>query len=143
MAKSKVAISPDQVSSNWNKGMKGAVPKMQAGVNAVTDSPMERAAANVDAYVQGVAASADRYVAGLRKTTLADWKRNTSDKIGQRMSGGVDAAMPKRQDFDRYLVNTLNGVLPQVATMPNRSIDEGLAKVRAVVEHMHNNPFKR
>jgi hypothetical protein len=104
---------------------------------------MERAANNADAYVEGVANARERFAAGLRKVTLTSWKEVTSKKIGERLGGGVDAAMPKRQEFDRYLVATMNGVLPTVAAMPNRSIDEGIARVRAIAEHMHNNPFKR
>lgn len=142
MAKSRINLSPDQVSSSWNRGMKGAVQKMQAGVQAVTESPMEKAAANADFYVQRVAESVDKFRAGLMSVSLPDWKRKTAEKIGARLPGGVDAAMDKRRRFDQYLVSTMNEVLPQVSGMPNRTIDEGLQKVRAVVEHMHNNPYR-
>lgn len=145
MSKGKVTLSPSQISDKWNRRMKGAITDIQAGVDSVTENPAEKAIAKQDKMLQNLtkAVNDGRWAGGLKKVTLADWKSKTKEKVGQRLASGVDGAMGKRQQFDQYLVNTLNGVLPQISNMPDMTFEDSVNRVRAVMEHMHNNPYKK
>jgi len=145
MAKSKVGMSPDKISDKWNKNLKAAVPFIQSGIDGVTESPMEKAAANLDKAQTNYAAavSSGKMANALRSVNVGDWKSKTKQKVGERLAGGVEAAMPKRKAFDQYLASTLNAVLPQIAASASATIEDSLARVRMLVMHMHENPYKK
>lgn len=144
MAKSKVGIGAGDISEKWNRRMKQSVPDIQKGIDGVTESPMEKAVAKQDKMLANVTAaiSSGKWAAQTLKVNVADWKTKTKQKVGERLGGGVDAAMGKRRQFDTYLVNTLNGVLPEIAGMPDMTIEDQVNKVRRLMTHMHDNPYK-
>jgi len=145
MAKTKVGLSPQEISNKWNRNMKNSVADIQRGIDGVSEAPGEKAAAKADKMLQNLTASvtSGKWAAQVAAVPLADWKTKTKEKVAQRLAGGVDGAMGKRQQFDQYLASTLNGVLPQVAAMPDMTIEDSVNRVRAVMEHMHNNPYKK
>lgn len=145
MAKTRVGLSAADISNKWGSKLKGAVGDIQRGIDNVTENPAEKAIEAIPRMVAGVqqAAADGRIEAGLRQVNLNDWKTKTKEKVAQRLAGGVDAAMPKRRQFDQYLVQTLDSVLPSVAAMPKMTIEDGLNRVRTVVMHMHDNPYKQ
>lgn len=144
MSKRKVGLSPGDISQKWNNRMKGSVSDIQKGIDAVDVAPGEAAAAQQDKMLQKLTASvaSGKWANAVRGVPLGEWKQKTKEKVAQRLAGGVDAAMPKRQRFDTYLTSTLNGVLPQIADMPSMTIEDSVNRVRALMEHMHNNPYK-
>ncbi len=144
MSKSKVSVTAAQASSKWQQNMKASVPYIQQGVDNVTDSPMEKAAAAADKYAQNVAAAVQsgRFQAGLRSVSLADWKTNTKAKVASRLSQGVDAALPKRQKFDSWMVNTLNGILPTISSMPDMTLEDSIARMTAMTRAMASSRYK-
>jgi len=145
MAKMKVGLSAAEISDKWNRRMKGSVADIQRGIDGVTESPGEKAAAKSDKMLMNLTAAvtSGKWGNAVAAVPLGDWKAKTKEKVAQRLSGGVDGAMPKRAKFDAYLVSTLNGVLPEVAAMPDQTIEDSVNRVRRVMEHMHNNPYKR
>lgn len=145
MSKGKVSLNANQISDKWNRRMKGAITDIQAGVDAVTENPASKAIEKQDKMLQNLtkAVNDGRWANGLGKVTLSDWKQKTKEKVGQRLASGVDGAMGKRKEFDTYLVNTMNGILPQIQNMPDMTFEDSVNRVRAVMEHMHNNPYKK
>lgn len=144
MGKSKVNVTADQISSNWNKQMKASVTKMVNGVNSVTESPMEKAAAQEAAMLQNVTESitSGRWKNSLLKVDLSTWKTKTAAKIQTNLGPGVDAAMTKRQQFDRWLVENLNTILPTIAAMPGGTYDQKKQKAIAYMDAMHERKYK-
>ena len=144
MAKSKVGLGAADISEKWNRRMKQSVPDIQKGIDAVTESPMEKAVAKQDKMLANVtnAITSGKWAAETLKTNVADWRAKTKQKVAERLGGGVDAAMGKRRAFDTYLVNTLNSILPQVAAAPDMTIEDSVNRVRMVMVHMHENPYK-
>lgn len=144
MSKAKVTLSPNEISEKWNRRMKGSIPDIQRGIASVQESPMERAAANKEKMKNNLIKSVDngKWEEGLRSVSLGDWKAKTSEKVATRMTGGVDAAMPKRQKFDNYLVNTVNAGLQEINNMPNMTLEDSIARSNAMIRHMANNPYK-
>lgn len=144
MAKRKVGLAASDISEKWNRRMKQSVPDIQKGINAVTESPMEKAVAKQDKMLANVtqAITSGKWAAQTLKTSVADWKTKTAQKVAERLGGGVDAAMDKRRPFDSYLVSTLNAILPAVADAPDMTIEDSVNRVRMVMMHMHENPYK-
>jgi len=79
----------------------------------------------------------------LGAVSLEDWKTKTSAKVAERLSGGVDGAMSKREKFDTWLVSTLNEVLPKVDAMPDMTLEDSVNRVRTMMEHMSKKPYKK
>lgn len=133
--------TPQQAAANWARGMANSTEKIRSGIQAVTDSPMAKAAARADAYAQGVQrAVADRtYQNALEAVTLEDWKKASLEKGVNRVAGGAEAAKPKMAAF---LTEFLPHVAQGVASLPPRGNTEQNIE-RAVQMMRHNSKFRR
>ena len=144
MSKTKMTLTPDQISNKWNTRMKNAVPDIVQGINNVTESPMEAAAAKQDKMLAGITAAVQngRWAKGLRSVSLTDWKANTAAKVQSRLAGGVDAAMDKRRKFDTWLVPAVNAALGKIKGMPDMTLEDSVGRVRTYMTAMAANPYK-
>lgn len=145
MAQRKVVMSAAEISAKWNRNTKNAVTDMQAGVDRVTENPMEKAVAKKDKMKQNLIRSLDdgTWEASMRKVTLAGWKEKTKAKIGERLASGVDGAMSKRQAFDTWLVPTVSAGMDKVAGMPDLTLQDNINRMVAMVNHMAANKYKK
>lgn len=144
MAKEKITMSADDISSKWGRNLKNAVSDMQAGVDRVSTNPMEKAIAKKDKMKTNLVASIDngRWESGMRKVSLSDWKTKTKSKIAERMGSGVDNAMTKRKQFDQWLVPVVQSGMDVVNAMPDMTIQDSKNRMNAFVDHMYNNKYK-
>ena len=145
MSKTKVGLSPDKISDKWNRRLKGAVSDIQAGIDAVTESPAEKAIQKKEKFRTRLMESIDNgtWEAGLSKVSLPAWKETTKKKVGERLASGVDAAMPKRKQFDQWLSGRLNAILPKIAEMPDLTLEDSVNRVRTMMEHMKAERYKK
>ena len=145
MAKGKVTLSPDRISEKWGRRMKGAVGDIQAGLDAMQVDPGQAAVAKQDKMLQNTMAAIQDGTWAKRRLAVSkqQFVEITKKKVAQRLASGVDESMPKRQKFDQYLVNTLNAALPSIHQMPDLTIEDSVNRVRALMEHMANNPYKK
>jgi len=79
----------------------------------------------------------------LRAVTLTKWKDTTKTKTRARLSGGVEAAMDKRRAFDKWLVDTLNDLLPEIAAMPDLTIDDMIERAAKLIRTMHERKYRK
>lgn len=145
MAKEQVTLSANELSEKWGRRLKASVPDIQRGIEAVKTSPGAKAALKVDKALQGYteAVTSGRMARALNAIDLQDWKNKTSKKVAERLSGGVDSSMPKRQKFDEYLVSTVNAGLAKLKNMPDMTFEDSMARIRTQLEHMRSNPYKK
>ena len=145
MSKSKVGLSPDKISGKWNRNLKHSVPDILIGLDGVTEAPAQKAIAKQEKMLANLTESVRNgtWAKRLGEVSLEDWRKNTKEKVTQRMAGGVDAAMPKRKKFDTYLVSTLDGVLPEIAGMSDMTIEDSKARVGKLMDYMHDHPYKK
>jgi len=119
-----MAMSSKQIADKWARNTKAATQSMKDGVQAVTESPMEKAADRADAMVAGVqrAVADGRWQAGLRRVSTQEWKDRMISKGIPRVSQGVTDAtndfasfmgefMPYVQEGQRQLASTPRGDL--------------------------------
>jgi len=144
MAK-KVKLAPAEISDKWGRRTKAAITDIVAGIERVTEAPAAKAVAKQDKMKANLLKSIDdgTWAKRLGAVTLEDWKTKTSAKVAERLSGGVDGAMSKREKFDTWLVSTLNEVLPKVDAMPDMTLEDSVNRVRTMMEHMSKKPYKK
>lgn len=144
MAK-KVKLTPEEISEKWNRRTKASISDIQKGIERVTESPAQKAIAKGDKMKANLIKSLDdgTWAKRLGDVSLEDWKAKTVAKVAERLSGGVDGAMAKRQKFDTWLTSTLNEVLPKIDAMPDMTLEDSVNRVRAMMEHMSKKPYKK
>lgn len=128
-------MNAQQVAEKWQRRTQGAIQDYRAGVEAVTDSPMAKAASNPEKYLEGVrkAVQDGKWQGGLNRVTLAEWKKLTLEKGAPRISAGVDGAVPKMQAFMADFLPFLENVRSQVDAMPDVTLEDSIARMTAQV----------
>lgn len=144
MSKEAVRLSADRISEKWNRHMKAAVPDIQAGLDAMTVDPGQKAVEAQDKMKQNLIKSIDEGIWAKRRLEVskADFVRITKEKVAKNLNTGVDAGMPKRKKFDGWLVGRLNAILPEIAAMPDMTLEDSMQRVRRQMEHMAAEKYK-
>lgn len=139
-----VTMSPQQLADNWKNGLTSSVQKIKDGISRVTESPMDKAAARSDAYLAGVskAVQSGRWQNSLRQVDLNTWKTTTAQKVGERLAGGAQAAVPKVQRFAQWLIPQVNAASQAIDGMPKQTLQDSINRVAAFMTAMAANPYK-
>lgn len=132
MAK-KVKVTPEQFTERWSRGLTNSADKIRSGVESVTESPTEAAAAQADVWLQNVTQSRDKYVKGLKAVSLNQWKTATLQKGIPALQNSVNVAKPKVQNAAGKLIPAINDLL---GSMPARgtTLDQNLERVRHMAQ---------
>lgn len=138
-------LSPQEIADKWKRNLTAAVPSYKAGVMAVTQSPMAKAAARQDAYVEGVrkAAESGKWAAGLLSRTLEDWKQRTAGAGAERIMRGAADAVPAVVQFQTQLAPVTARIKAMVDAMPKGSIEDSIARSTAAIRAMSEFKFRK
>lgn len=144
MSKEAVRLSADRISEKWGRKLKAANPDIQAGIDAMTVDPGERAVAAQGKMLANLQESITNGTWAKRRLQVSkeEWKRITKDKVAKNLSTGVDNAASKRKRFDNWLVGRLNGILPTVAAMSDMTFEDSMARIRTQLEYMKAEKYK-
>lgn len=113
-----------------------AKKKYQEGVDAVTESPMQKAADSDQLYLQRIqeSVSSGRRRQALLAVPLSRWKDNAKGKGADRLAGGARAAADKvRAHFQKWSP-IYQQIKQECAAMPKGSIEDSMARVRRAIE---------
>lgn len=137
--------SASVIAAKWARAMQGATQSMKDGVAAVTESPMEKAAAAQDLWAAGVLRAREngKYADNLRAVPLEAWKRAFLQKGIGRVSAGVTEAMPVMEDFMSQLLPIAEASKRDVATMPKGTPEDSKQRMLRNFENMSRFTFKR
>lgn len=131
----KAMPSPNAVATKWAQRMASSGPAMTDGINAVTTSPGQAAAAAKNTWLQAVSQSADRYATNVAAVPLQVWKDATINKGVQRVALGAQAAQPK---FEQAMSKWLPTIASIVGSLPPRGgIDANAARSVAFMKAMN------
>lgn len=135
-------LDPNVIANTWAERLGGSTAKITRGIQAVTESPTEAAARNVDRQVMGVqqAAASGKTAAALRRVTLADWQNAAIKKGVSRIGQGAIEAKPKMAAFMAQFLPHLQAGLQAVRQMPKTTLDDRLNRMVAMARH--NAQFK-
>lgn len=121
----------------WKQNTTNATEAYKAGVQGVTVSPTEAAAASVDKWAAGVQRAKDNgtFVAGLGKVTLQDWKAAAAGKGASRLASGVAGGETKMQSFlTKWLPHQAAGQ-QRVKAMPSMTPEDRKQRMLAMFDH--------
>lgn len=121
--------------TKWNSGMAAAGPAYTDGVNRVTVSPGQLAAANKAGYVAGVNASQDLWASRVN-VPIGDWKNAATTKGAARLASGAAAAQPKYAAAAGKLYSFYQS---QLASLPPRgTFEQNLGRFTQLATALHN-----
>lgn len=97
----KAIPTAQQAATKWERQLRGAGDSIREGVQAVTEDPMKKAAAQKQRYIDGVTAAVNsgKWERGLNRVTLEDWKRALIEKGIPRMQQGYEQGHKKYEMF--------------------------------------------
>jgi hypothetical protein len=135
--------NPLQVTEKLIRNLSNATQSIRDGINAVTESPTEQAAAQGDLMLQKIqeAVNSGRWGERLRSVSLADWKNATLDKGVDRIASGAQASKAKILSFFEQWLPYEEQISQQVKQMPKGTIEDSVNRAAAVIRHNAN--FKR
>lgn len=134
-----MAKSAETILNKWiNGAAQAANGAYKEGIQSVTVSPTQKAAASVDRYASGCAraASDGSFVNGCNKVTLQDWQQAASTKGVANYSRGVSDAREKMRRHIQSSMPFWAQVSEMAKQMPKGDLEQGIAKVRAVCQAM-------
>ena len=128
-----MATTPASAAAKWSSRLQGSTSEIRAGVEAVTESPMDKAADAVDKYAEGVrrAVEIGKFVNRLRATPLSVWKSNTLEKGINRIAAGAQAAEGKMESFFTQLLPFQEGLSRTVDAMPDVTLEDSIQRMTA------------
>jgi len=131
-------LTPLEFQEKHARRLKGATEDMRRGIDRVTESPTEKAAAKQDKMLTNLTASVQsgKWAAGLRRVSLEDWKRKTRDVGVNRVAAGIDAAKEKVIAFASDLLPHIDRGKEKLAGMPDLTLDDSINRMTTFVRHM-------
>lgn len=133
----KVRATPTDGASNWQSGFGSAGAKYQRGVEAVTEAPNAKAAANIGRWIASVTSKAtqDKYVAKNQAVSLSDWKTATTQFGVANLSRGAAKGQKKYADFASKFYPYLESGLAKINAMPNVTLQDRIARATAMMTY--------
>lgn len=138
-----MAKNASDVAAKWSKNLASSGDSIRQGVQNVTQAPTQKAAQNVNAYVNGVnqAAASGKWQRGLNRVSLQDWQNATLQKGLPRITSGATAGKSKMESFMTQFLPHVDQLQNVLASMPRGDIEQNKARMLAAVDHMAK--FKR
>lgn len=131
-------VTPQQFAEKWGRRLQSATPDITNGVNRVDTAPTEKAASKKDKMLTNLtqAVQSGKWEAGLRRVTLADWKKSTIEKGIPRIAQGAAGATGKVTNFASQLLPYQDTLVSQVKSMPDLTLEDSIARMNTFVRGM-------
>jgi len=136
-------LTPAEFQEKHARRLKASVDDMRKGIEAVTESPTQKAAAKADKMRTNIVASIDngKWAAGLNRVTLDEWKTKMVNKGLNRVAGGIDEAAPKVVAFATELLPHIDRGVDTIKKMPDTTLEDNIGRMTSFIRHMSK--FKR
>jgi len=123
--------------------LKASVEDVRKGIDRVTESPTEKAAARQDKMLSNLTASVQsgKWAAGLKRVTLEEWKSKARDIGVNRIAAGIDGAKAKVTNFAEQLLPHIDRQVAKIAGMPDVTLDDNINRMTSFIRGMAE--FKR
>lgn len=126
----RIRVTPAQFAEKWGRRLTGATEDIRRGVDAVTESPTEKAANSEAKMLAGITESVNNgtWAAQLRKVSLSEWKAAMKDKGVPRIAAGVAKAAPKVTEFATALLQYEEGLQATIDAMPDVTLEDSVQR---------------
>ena len=128
-------VDPNTAAADWATGLGNATDKITRGINRVTVSPGQKAAAKADKWLAGVTASKAKFANNVGKVTLGDWQQASTAAVS-RVAQGATMKQGKFAAAITPVFSYMGGVLATVDAMPDTTLDQRIAKSAAFQRQM-------
>jgi hypothetical protein len=131
-------LTAQEFAEKHNRRLKGALSDMQAGVERITVSPTSQAAAKQDKMIQRLTARVQdgTWATRLRAVSLDSWKGDMIEKGIPRVSGGIDRAQGKVQDFAAQLLPYIDSQKAAIEKMPDLTLEDSIGRMSSFIRGM-------
>jgi len=126
---------PAKVAQKWSTNLGGATQAITDGVNAVTQAPGAKAAAQADVWLAKLQASRDKWVRNVSAVSLGQWQQAMTTKGVQRIGAGASAAIPKMTAFMSQWLPYEQAGVQQLQSMPRGTLDQNIARMTQMVRY--------
>lgn len=123
----------------WKRNISAATPDIQAGIQATTEAPGLKAAAQSGAYLAGVQNNVDKWKKNVAAVSVDEWKRLALAGVG-RIAQGAAAKQGRVEAFNSQFYPHLERVQQELKTIPRGSLEQNLA--RMLQNARRNSEFK-
>ena len=139
-----VKKSPDEITEKWARKLKAATEDIRVGVDRTDKNPAEEAIKAKELMKKKIleAIESGRWEKALSKVTLDEWKRKMKEFGVRNISVGVDKAKAKRAEFDRWLIDAVNGALGEIRTEKTGDIEDSIARMSEFIRGMAKRKYK-
>lgn len=131
-------LTPSEAADKQARNLKNSVEDIRRGVERVTTSPTELAAAKKEKMKAKINESIDngKWERNLRKVSLSDWKTAMIDKGVNRIGVGIDAAKPKVEQFYSELFPFQDSLKAKVRAMKDLTLEDSIARMNTFTRGM-------
>lgn len=112
-----------EVTAKWLRNIQAAQPEMQAGVDRLTVSPGQSAAAKKQKWINALmdTATQDKWSRNVQSVSLQQWQQAMKDYGINRVAQGAQAKSGKMQTAMDSLLPFIDRVRAQVRAMPDNT----------------------
>lgn len=136
-----VRSDPATATSRWVQGMSNATQAATRGVQSVTVSPGQSAAAAADKWLAKVTQARDKFARRVGAVTLGQWQNAMTSYGISRMGTGAQQKQGKFQSFMTEFLPHLKAGVDQVHAMPKMTLEDSINRASAMIRH--NAAFQR
>lgn len=128
-------LDPTSATNKWVTNLGNATQAITDGVNSVTQAPGQAAAAKVQTWLARIQASAQKWATNVGAVSLGDWQQ-AMIKVGiPRIATGAQAKQGKYLAFAQKFYPWLQSGVNQVKAMPKVTLQDGIARAVAMINH--------
>jgi hypothetical protein len=122
------ATTPDAIIRLWADRGAAAADTVRAGVNAVQESPTQKAAMAADKWLAKLQQSKQKFIDSLNRVSLQQWKQAMLGKGLNNMSAGYNdpGNQQKFLAFMRAFLPYVRSGAAQVKAMPKVTLQDGI-----------------
>lgn len=130
-------LTPQEFAEKQNRRLKAALEDIRTGVSRVDVAPTQLAAKKKEKMKTKLNEAIDKgkWERNLQKVTLQEWQEKIINKGIPRISGGIDAARAKVEDFARQFLPHVEAGVKKIQTMPDLTLEDSIQRAAAMIRH--------
>lgn len=138
-------VNAQQWLDKWGRRLGAAGPDIQSGVDRVTVSPGQSAAAAANLMLQNLtqAVTSGVWANQVSKVTLPDWKDSMKNKAIPRMQQGITTAQQKKGQQISNLLSAVDAAAADANALPRGGLEQNIARSVAFQRSMSQRAPKR
>ena len=103
-----VRVNAQQLTERWKTGMQNGVRNYEAGIDAVTENPCAKAAAQVEVWAQRTVAARSKWARNVGSVTIDTWKSRAKTKGSAALLNSIEPATSKVLANGEKLITAIN-----------------------------------